>query len=48
MKTKEMAHKNNPKENGKDQPAKKSKIALFWEKKDRPVLDIIDMRAVMR
>jgi hypothetical protein len=38
--------KEKKKENG--QPAKKSKIALFWEKKDRPVLDIIDMRAVLR
>jgi hypothetical protein len=27
---------------------KKSKIALFWEMKDRPVLEIIDMRAVLR
>jgi hypothetical protein len=39
MKTKE-------KENG--QPAKKSKIALAWERKDRPIFDIVDMRAVLK
>jgi hypothetical protein len=27
---------------------KKSKIALFGEMKDRPILDIIDMRAVLK